>query len=50
MMSSESIPLHLDLQLHLHLEQQQQEQQEQNVIDFNVCLNSWNVISLKECV
>ena len=49
MMSSES----LSLDLHLHLEQQQHEQheqQEQNVIDFNVCLNSWNVISLKEWV
>ena len=46
MMSSESLSLHLDL--HLHLEQQQHEQQEQNVIELNVCLNSWNVISLKE--
>ena len=49
MMSSPSLPLDSDLDLHLE-QQQQQEQQEQNVIDFNVCLNSWNVISLKEWV
>ena len=49
MMSSESLPLDSDLDLHLE-QQQQQEQQEQNVIELNVCLNSWNVISLKECV